>query len=63
MGEGGGWEAGRREQLRALVIMTRDQHMCLTCVLDVGLLAFFTQACQLHVSVLFTNEEANVLNS
>lgn len=61
MGEGKGWEAGKGEQLRAFVIVTRDQHLCPACLLC-WLLAFFTQVCQLDGSVLFTNEEAKVLS-
>lgn len=61
--QGKAQEAGRRQQLRALVIMTRDQHMCPVCFLGVGLLALFTQVCQLEVSVMFTNKEVKALNS
>lgn len=54
---------GDEEKVRALVIMTRDQPLYPTCELGVGFLAFFTQVCQLDVSVMFTNEEAKVPNS
>lgn len=63
MSDGGGreWKAGRRKQLRALVIMTRHQHRGPTRELGVGLLVFLTQVCQLNVSFMFTNEEAGML--
>lgn len=65
VGNGGGERAGGREGRATESTCHNDQRPTLVSYMLPGcwLLAFFTQVCQLDVSVLFTNEEAQVLNS